>query len=340
MTARIAVIGAGSWATRHHLPAFARDARVELATVVDADAERARSVGAAFGARNTATSFEEALAHERLDGAVVATPHGTHMPIAAALLRAGVPVLVEKPLALTSSEAIKLVQLVESTGVPLAVGYTAQYTPAAAAVREWVAERIGALLQVTVEFSSRAGALYTAADPDDPHSAYSAANGGGQATTQLSHAFGAITSTTGLEFHEVAALTHSRGTRVDVDDAVAFRLNGGVTGAASSTGTIAADLPMRHAVRYLGECGIVEHDLLFSRARLDAPGGRMETVRPGHLEASYPADAPVQAFFDLLLDGGPNPALVRPAAAAVTAIEAVLRSAESRSIVDVVPLPR
>lgn len=339
MTHRILVIGAGDWTTRHHLPALIADPRATVTTIVDADPDHAAAVAVRIGGARSGSDLSAMIATGAIDGALVATPHATHATIAAELLRAGIPVFVEKPLALRTADAIDLVEISESTGVLLLVGYTAQFTPAAAAAREWVGAEIGDLLQVVAEFSSRAGARYAGAAPTDDRSAYSAVSGGGQATTQLSHAVAAITSTTGRAFTEVVALTAARGTPVDVDDAVAFRLDGGVTGTAASTGALPADVPMRHVVRYLGSRGVVEHDLLWSTATLTSADGRSHRVAPGHLEPPYPAGAPVRAFLDLLDGGTANPAPVRPAAAAVTAIDAVLRSAASGRRETVTPIP-
>lgn len=352
MTHRIAVVGAGDWARRHHLPALAEDPRAEIAVIVDADADRRAQVSAQFGV-GTASSLGDALAASELDGVIIATPHSTHASLMATALDAGLAVLVEKPLTLTSAEALEIVERVRETNAQLMVGYTSQYTPAASAVRDWVMECIGELRQVVVEFSSRAGALYAKTALDDDRSAYSAASGGGQATTQLTHAFAAVCYATGRSFTEVTALTDDRGGAVDVDDVVAFRMEGGVTGAAASTGTLPAGLPMRHVVRYIGSDGIVEHDLLMSTARLDGADGVSQQVTPPHSEAPYPASAPARAFLGLLdtrADGTPptdlvrrteqNPAPVWPAAAAVAGIEAVLRSARSGRREHVVFIPR
>src|SRR3546814_754965 len=101
MTYRIAVVGAGDWARRHHLPALAGDARAEIAVIVDADADRRAQAGAQFSAP-TASSLDEALTGAQLDGVVVATPHSTTRPLVTAALTAGLAVLVAKPLTLTS----------------------------------------------------------------------------------------------------------------------------------------------------------------------------------------------------------------------------------------------
>lgn len=338
MTHRIAVVGVGDWAQRYHLPALASDPRAEIAAVVDADPGRRAKVAERYGVP-AVESLRHALELGALDGVVIATPHTTHGALLAMALDAGLAALVEKPLTLSSAEAAGLVERVRRTATPVLVGYTAQYSAAATAARSWVQTQVGDLRQVSVEFSSRAGARYAGADAHDALSAYSAASGAGQATTQLTHAFAAICYATDLTFDEVLALTAEGAAGIDLDDAVAFRLAGGVTGAAVSTGVLPAGLPMRQIVRYIGDRGIVEHDLLMSRARLDALDGVSRIVAPTHVEQPYPASAPVLALLDVLDGAAVNPAPVGPAAAAVAGIEAVLRSARSRRLEPVAKMP-
>jgi len=52
---RVAVIGAGRWSERAHIPGWQRDPRVEVAAVVDIDAEAARRVAKEFGIGQVAT---------------------------------------------------------------------------------------------------------------------------------------------------------------------------------------------------------------------------------------------------------------------------------------------
>lgn len=89
-------------------------------------------------------SVEEALAGlgpgDRPDAAVVSTPIGSHAPIAEALLRAGIAVLVEKPMTATVAEADHLVSVAEETGTLLAVGHVERFNPSVQLVRAMLAE--------------------------------------------------------------------------------------------------------------------------------------------------------------------------------------------------------
>jgi predicted dehydrogenase len=104
--------------------------------VVDRDPRRAEAVKREFGAGRAATDHREVL--EEADGAVVAVPQELHAEVAADFLRAGVPVLCEKPLATTLEEASALVEAADAVGTVLAVNNTRRLYPAARATWEWM----------------------------------------------------------------------------------------------------------------------------------------------------------------------------------------------------------
>ncbi|MEY9844529.1 Gfo/Idh/MocA family protein [Streptacidiphilus sp. MAP5-3] len=73
------------------------------------------------------TDHRELLAHERLDGVIVTVPNDAHTAVCGDALRAGVPVCVEKPLALTSAEAAGLTAAAEAARVPLFTAFHRRY---------------------------------------------------------------------------------------------------------------------------------------------------------------------------------------------------------------------
>lgn len=335
--ARIAVVGAGWWASTAHLPALAADPRVELVAVCDPDDARADAAAARFGAQHTATDLEPLLADVDLDGVVIATPHTTHAALGRAALRSGVHVLMEKPLTTAAADAWELVELAERRGLVLSVGVTYLHANTFGRVVRAVREEIGELVAVNGEFSSTTQKLFAVTDdgtagedPTAPHgTTYSdpALSGGGQGHTQLTHLLGSMIMATGRQALEVSALMDHRSLRVDLVDALAFRLEGGVLGTASSTGTTAPGVPMRHALRYHGTEGMVEHDILSGRARIHRAGGTRECVEPNPTQAVYGPQAPARAFVRLLLDGGPNPAPGDVGAASTALLDAAYRAA-------------
>lgn len=83
----------------------------------------------------------------RPDGAVVANPSSLHAPTALALVRAGIPVLLEKPIAHDLPSALALRKAVSQAAVPVAVGFMQRFHPATRRMLDWLAaDRIGPLL--------------------------------------------------------------------------------------------------------------------------------------------------------------------------------------------------
>jgi len=123
---RMAVIGVGHLG-QHHARILAGMAEVALVGVVDANPEQARLIAE----RLSTTPFEhfEPLVG-RVDAVSVVTPTIHHHHVAAAFLRAGTPVLVEKPVCRTVAEADELVALADAARVPFQVGHIERFNPA------------------------------------------------------------------------------------------------------------------------------------------------------------------------------------------------------------------
>jgi predicted dehydrogenase len=117
---RLAVVGCGAVAAIHHLPALALCRGAEAAVLVDADPGRARDLAARFGVAETATDIRSLPG--RVDAAIVALPNSLHAPVSIELLRQGVHVLVEKPMALNVGECDAMIAAAEAGRSVLAVG--------------------------------------------------------------------------------------------------------------------------------------------------------------------------------------------------------------------------
>jgi predicted dehydrogenase len=123
---RVALVGAGMMGA-NHARVISGDRRAELTHVVDVDESRAQALASAHGAQ-AACALEAVLGN--VDAAVVAVPTAAHAEVAVELLRAGVPVLVEKPIAASSAEARSLVEAARSSGTLLATGHVERFNPA------------------------------------------------------------------------------------------------------------------------------------------------------------------------------------------------------------------
>jgi UDP-N-acetylglucosamine 3-dehydrogenase len=130
---RGAVIGAGQMG-RLHARAIHESDVVELTAIVDPEPAAARA--AALYSTAWSRSLDELLADGRPDFAVVTVPTVQHAAVAAELLAAGIPVLVEKPIAATLEDAEALLEAARVSGLPLAVGHVERFNPAVAALQQ------------------------------------------------------------------------------------------------------------------------------------------------------------------------------------------------------------
>jgi len=138
----VAVAGAGAFGRNHlrvvrELEAAGVDAAgwsVALVAAVDPDAARAEEARRQYGIKVYATVDELLKADLKLDAAIVAVPTVKHHEVAAALLDAGLDLLVEKPLAASLREADDLIALAERRGKILQPGHLERFNPAVLAV--------------------------------------------------------------------------------------------------------------------------------------------------------------------------------------------------------------
>lgn len=134
---RLVLIGCGAIARSFHLPAIAkRSGLAGRMVLADPALDRARRLGEEFGAGRAVADFREVLGE--VSGAIITTPAQHHFAIARECLRAGVPVLCEKPLAASAFEAAELVKEAERREVALAVNNTRRLVPVSGRIREMI----------------------------------------------------------------------------------------------------------------------------------------------------------------------------------------------------------
>ena len=155
---RIAVIGAGVIG-RTHIETLARADGLGLAAIVEPGAAGA-TLADDHGVPCYA-SVEELVAAGGIDGAVVAAPNEFHLPVACTLLEAGIPVLLEKPVAESVASAAALIAVGERTGVPVLVGHHRRHNAKVKAAKAAIdAGAIGELAVATVTCTLMKPAAY------------------------------------------------------------------------------------------------------------------------------------------------------------------------------------
>ncbi|MBD2848660.1 Gfo/Idh/MocA family oxidoreductase [Paenibacillus sp. IB182496] len=134
---RLGLIGLGRFAEQHL--ACLRDLPMyEIAAVCDLDGERSAAVGRELGCP-AYTDWRELLAREPLDAVDVLLPEHLHADPVLAALEAGCHVFVEKPLAISSAEAERMIEAAQRAERLLFTGHVCRFDPRYIAVREGAA---------------------------------------------------------------------------------------------------------------------------------------------------------------------------------------------------------
>lgn len=235
----LAVVGAGLIGSRHIAQIFASD-QARLAAVVDPTA-----VGAEIAARYNVphlASLDALLEGPRPDGIILATPNALHVSQGLATIGAGLPTLIEKPIADRAADAQALVEAAEASGVPLLVGHHRRHNPLVAAAKSIIAEgRLGKVIA--------AHAMFWLRKPDPYFDvAWRREPGGGPLLINCIHDVDLLRHLLG-EIDGVQAMQSSseRGFPVDETTVITLRFASGVLGTLSISDTIAAPWSWEHS---------------------------------------------------------------------------------------------
>jgi predicted dehydrogenase len=137
MPVRIGVIGLGYWG-----PNLVRNLYevpdAELVYVCDLRRDALDAIRRRIPGVRRTTSFQELLDDRSVEAVVISTPVSSHYELAAAALKAGKHVFVEKPFAASTAEALDLIALAEEGELVLMPGHTFLYSPPVNTVRTMI----------------------------------------------------------------------------------------------------------------------------------------------------------------------------------------------------------
>ncbi|KVD58865.1 oxidoreductase [Burkholderia ubonensis] len=105
---RIGLMGFGFAGATFHAPVIAASGRTQVAAIATGQPDRARD---AYPDARIVADLDALLALDDIECVVIATPNDTHFPLARQVLDAGRHVVVDKPVTLTSDEALALARL-------------------------------------------------------------------------------------------------------------------------------------------------------------------------------------------------------------------------------------
>jgi predicted dehydrogenase len=131
---KVAIVGCGYWG-QNLIRNFFDLEEVEVKAVCDFDLTALARIKRRYPAVELKPNYHDIVSDSGIDGVIIATPLSTHYPFARKALQEGKHVLVEKPLATSSAQALDLIELSEKEGKTLMVDHTFLYTGAVRRIR-------------------------------------------------------------------------------------------------------------------------------------------------------------------------------------------------------------
>ncbi len=217
----IAVAGAGVIG-RAHMAVIAQNPQCRLSAIAD-PSEAAQALAQQHGVPWYAT-LDALLAKALPNGVILATPNALHVPQALQCIAAGVPVLVEKPMAHTVADAQKLVYATQMHSAKVLIGHHRAHSPIMRQAKAVIDEgRLGRLVSVM------GSAMFYKPDDYFTQAPWRREVGGGPILINLIHEIHNLRMLCG-EIVEVQAMTSNavRGFAVEDTASITFRFASGV----------------------------------------------------------------------------------------------------------------
>ena len=231
---RIAIAGAGLIGLRH-IEETQRSQSARLSAIVD-PSPKATEVAGKEGVPIYKT-LDALIAKDRPDGIVLATPNSMHFEQSLQCIAAGIPVLVEKPIAHTLAEGKRLVETAEHANAKLLVGHHRRHSPILHKAVETI--RSGILGPIVAVVGS--AVFYKPASYYDGRNEWRTVAGGGPILLNMIHEVGNLRAMVG-EIVAVQAFTSNATRKLAVEDtaAITLRFENGALGTFLLSDTVAS----------------------------------------------------------------------------------------------------
>jgi predicted dehydrogenase len=135
---RLGIVGAGAITQVGHLPALKRVKEIEVVGLCDNDIAKARALADRFGVPNVHSDIAELVEYEALDALLICTPNHLHESHVLTALSHKLHVLVERPLAMTSAGAQKLLKAQQKHDRVVMIGANHRYRPDVQMIRSFM----------------------------------------------------------------------------------------------------------------------------------------------------------------------------------------------------------
>ncbi len=154
---RLIIVGAGEITRQAHLPAALTAHGVTVTALVDPSVDRANALAQRSG-QDIEVFADLAPALAKADGAIIASPNHTHLPVALACIEAGVHVLIEKPMTTRTEDAQAILKAAADKGVTVGVGYCTRFLNSVQLMKELLdSKTFGTIKRFAYQFGTRGG---------------------------------------------------------------------------------------------------------------------------------------------------------------------------------------
>lgn len=312
-----AIIGLGWWGKNIVKCVQGKSTKLRFVHGVSKELDAALPIAEANGF-TLSDDLEQALADQRVEAVVLATPHSLHADQIVRVAAAGKPVFCEKPLALKRADAKRSVAACAHAGVLLGLGTNKRFWPSMAELRRVVTSGVlGRLMMIEGHYSNENSGLHFSAWRDSP----SESPGGGMTGTGI-HLLDAFVSIAGPVAEVNARLiTHRKGP--DPRDAISatFTFASGLPG---YFGAVRAS-PVYWRVHVFGDEGSAEA-LGETQVVLRSRGGKVEVRNFTKVDSLL---AEIDAFADAATGRVPYPIKAQEMVEVVAAFEAIIQSMDT-----------
>src|SRR3954468_255482 len=154
-TVRWGIIGCGDVTEVKSGPGFQKADGSALVAVMRRNGDKARDYARRHAVPRAYDRADALIADPEVDAVYIATPPSSHLELACRVAEAGKPCLVEKPMAASHADCVRMMDVFRQRGVPLWVAYYRRALPRFLTVRDLVRDgAVGRLTSVHVEVTA------------------------------------------------------------------------------------------------------------------------------------------------------------------------------------------
>ena len=268
---RLGLIGAGWWGTAHHLPTAMNREEVIMDSVSRLGSEELEIVKNEFNFDFASENFLDVI-ERKPDGIIVSSPHTLHYEHSIAALKAGIPVLCEKPMTTSAEEARDLVNTAKKNNVHLMMSHGLHYLELVQKAKEYMKENIiGDIEYLVCVLSSPvrdllegrgldlkgAKVLFT---PENNTWADPVRAGGGYGYAQLTHILGLTFLLADIVPKKVFSFSSSPNSQVEIHNSISVQCEDGIVATFSGSASHKNNR-FKNLVRIYGSKGELELEL-------------------------------------------------------------------------------